>query len=170
MGKLKQILELIEDSSVFKNWKDNHNTSYLCAFFRTVGNTDNPEWQVHYYQPENDTISVFSVGNEVKIVEEDSEILKNKEDKVKELNLDEVKIDFIHALEITDQIDKKYSNETITKRIVILQKLNKIVWNVTYMTGAFNLLNVKVDAATGEVIEESKTSLLKKSEGILHKE
>lgn len=166
MNKLQQIPKLVEDSDVFRNWHKKHTNSYLCAFFRNIGNTDNIEWQVHYYWPENDTITVFSVGAEIKIIEEDSLILKKDNDRVEELKLDNVNVDLFRALEIADNYRKEnYPKEETVKRLVILQKLKRIVWNITCMTLSVNLLNVKVDAESGEVIEESMGPLLKYGRG-----
>lgn len=162
MNKLQQVLKLVEDSDVFKNWHKKHANFYLCAFFRNIGNMDNIEWQVHYYWPENDTITVFSVGAEINIVEEDSLILKRNDEKVEELKLDNINVDLLRALEIADNyIKENYPKEEIVKRLIILQKLKRIVWNITCMTLSVNLLNVKLDAESGEVIEESMGPLLK---------
>lgn len=162
MNRLSELLKLVEDSETFKRWKITHNDSYLCSLFKNVSGIQNPEWQFHYYQPEKDTITVFNAGAEIKIVEEDSEILKKKNDKVEELKLDNVKIDLIQALNIIDTFHKNnYPQEIIVNKIIILQKLNRVVWNVTYITTTFNMSNVKVDAESGDIVEESIRQLLK---------
>lgn len=164
MGKLNDLLRLVEDSEIFKGWKNKNNDSYLCAFFKYVGSTENPEWQVHFYQPKSDTITVFKIGAEIQIIEENSAILK-KDDTVQELNLDKAHVDFVDALNISDEFRKDtYPNEIVIKRIVILQKLKDIkcaIWNITCMTTSFNLLNTKIDAESGQIIDESLKPLLK---------
>ena len=46
--------------------------------------------------------------------------------------------------------------EGAVKKIIILQNLdNKTVWNITYITDAFSILNMKLDAVSGEVLEQT---------------
>lgn len=163
MNKMNELLKLVEDSETFKDWKNEHKNSYLCAFFRIIGNTENPEWQVHYYEPRNDTISVFKISAKISLIENEAQILKNDSNIVEELNLDDVDVDLFHALQIVDNFQiNNYPKEIVVKKIIILQKLKKTVWNITCLTSSFNLLNIKVDTKSGEIIEESVKPLINK--------
>ena len=47
------------------------------------------------------------------------------------------------------------------KTIAILQNLPEFgnIWNLTYVTEAFNTLNIKIDALNGQVLEHNLTSI-----------
>jgi hypothetical protein len=50
--------------------------------------------------------------------------------------------------------------EIVTKIIVLLQNIDgRPTWNLTLVTMAFSLLNVRIDAATGSVTGATKDSL-----------
>lgn len=91
----------------------------------------------------------------VRILNTDSKVFKKEGLKVDKLNLDEIKITLKEALDIVSNLkNEKYKNEKPNKIIVILQKIKKPLWNITYLTAAFNILNVKIDAKSGRIIEE----------------
>jgi uncharacterized protein YpmB len=58
-------------------------------------------------------------------------------------------------------INEKYNSEKETKKIIILQQTDFPIWNVTYVTTALNVLHVKINAITGEIIEEKFESIMK---------
>ena len=74
------------------------------------------------------------------------------------------------AIEKADEFQKKnLPRENNVKTIVILQNMAKLgnVWNITYLTDAFNTLNMKIDAATGKVLEHTTASVFSfKKEGL----
>jgi hypothetical protein len=49
--------------------------------------------------------------------------------------------------------EKEYKKENIVKTILILQKMEKTIWNINSITKTFNILNIKIDAATGDILE-----------------
>ena len=69
-------------------------------------------------------------------------------------------------MEIADEFQKQnYKNELPNKSINILQNIHQgTAWNVTLVTAAFNTLNMKIDASTGEVLEHKLTSLMSMGE------
>ena len=64
--------------------------------------------------------------------------------------------DFLTKIEkiISNLIDEKYNGEESTKKIIILQQFEAPTWNITYVTSAMNVLNVKIDATNGKIISE----------------
>jgi len=143
---VKEILEKVTSSDVFKKWKKEDN--YLASFFFMN------EWSVDFYSPKTKKITSFLV--------KESGIEKNKEEKafqkeeknVEELKLDEIKISLDEAKKIINKIKKeKAPQEDLTKEIIILQKKKTPIWNMTYITSSFNVLNIKINAINKEVLE-----------------
>lgn len=149
---LKQNLEEIKESQEFKEWKKKHNKAFLCSAFL------DKRWQIDFYDPATDKITTFNIDN--KILFEEGEVFKGKH-KIRELNLDKVKIEMEIALNIVRKlIDEKYNHQEETNKIIILQHLNKQVWNITYVMKSLSILNVKIDAETGKILSEDYGQLL----------
>jgi len=157
--QLKLVIKKLEASSMFKKFKEKHPDFYLVHAFMMV-EKGLSEWQIGYYSKKKDKIVVFDVGKEIQQNPE-SDVFK-KGGSVKKVELDKVKMSFDDALELADKhIKKKYSAESVTKKIFILQKVDNLMWNVTFVTQAFNLINLKIDAATGKMFHDERTSILK---------
>lgn len=149
---LKEILEDLKNSEVFKEWNIKNSTAYLCNCF----NINEGDWQFCFYSPEKDKITTFS---NKKILESNSDIFRKEKVTIKKLNIENIRIGLSQALEIFEKVkEEKYSKEKPDKKIIILQKLNLPMWNVTYLI-SFNILNIKIDAITGRIISESFDSV-----------
>lgn len=154
MEELKKLVESVEASKEFKEVKG----LYLCSLF-SIMEKDKGEWQVDYYDSKEDKMISFVVSD--KVNREESKIFKEKEAKVEKLEIEEVKIDLKEAFKIADKLHKdKYNNETVNKKIVILQVVKKTIWNLTYLTAGFNIVNFKIDAVSGEIISDNISSAL----------
>jgi uncharacterized membrane protein YkoI len=124
---------------------------FVSAFY--MGDLAKIEWQVDFFE-EGKIHSLLPDGN----VKEDE--LFGKEE-LKELDLDVVKIDLIHALQSVEKIrDEKYDGMEANKVIVILQRTESTIWNVTWLTSNFKVFNVKIDAVSGEVLREKCDSIM----------
>jgi uncharacterized membrane protein YkoI len=77
------------------------------------------------------------------------------------LELNKVNISLDEALDIAEKKRKeKYPSEIIYKSIVILQNIGVQVWNITLISMSFNIVNIKVDSETGEVVSSNMHSIL----------
>jgi len=124
---------------------------FVSAFY--MGDLSKVEWQVDFFD-ENKIHSLLPDGNF-----KDDELFGKEE--LKELDLEEVKIDLIHALQSVEKIrDEKYEGMEANKVIVILQKTENVIWNVTWLTNDFKVFNVKIDAVSGEVLREKCDSIM----------
>ncbi len=154
LNKLRDSLEKIKESEDYKEWKNKHKDAYFCSAF-----LDKNEWRIDFYDPDSDKMSTFRFEDKV-VFEEDSVFRKNK-DKINELNLEKIKIDLKRVESIIEKlIEEKYKGEKVNKRIVILQHLDKQMWNIIYVMNSFNVLNVKIDAESGEIIHENIAPIL----------
>ena len=152
LGELKKKLGELKDSDRFKDWNKKHFDSYLCSIFA------GEKLQFDFYDPEKDKITSFTENGII----EDQEILRREKKKLPELKLNTVKVDLEEIVKIIKKlINEKYKGENPNKKIIFLQGFeDKIVWNVTYITSNFNILNVKVDSINGEILYEKIESAL----------
>jgi uncharacterized membrane protein YkoI len=146
-------VECVEQSALFKEWKKQYPDSYLVHFF-----VMNDKIQIGYYDKKSDTITTFLLGDEItKTV--DAEIFKEHKT-IPPLNLNNVSISLHKAKEIVKNLMKKYP-DPITKEITILQTIEKEpVYNMTFITSTFKMLNIKLNAKTGELLKEEMQSLM----------
>jgi uncharacterized membrane protein YkoI len=146
----------LEASQVFMVWKRNHPGSYLVHFFFMTG----LDVQIGYYEKETDAITTFVVAEEV-IQNPSSEVFKESQT-VASLDFALVKVSFEEAMETAVAVQKeKYSADVPTKDIVVLQTIDgKTLYNVTFVTQSFHLLNIRIDAITGSVLSDTKKPLM----------
>ena len=155
--KLRHAIEQVEASDVFKQFQKENPGYYLAHVFHTSGKGE--VTQVGYYNPDKDRVVVFDVSATIQQQPED-EVFK-EHPAVNKLDLGQVKIDLEQALKTADELhQKKHAAELITQKIIILQNLNGLVYNITHVTRTFNIFNIKIDAVTGDVLSEHTQSIL----------
>ncbi len=155
---LDKILKRLEDSKVFKEWYNNNQNYYLVHAFLMIDPKVKQTWQIGYYNKKKDKIITFDVGDEI-VKNPEAEVFKNS-GIVKKLDLKRVKIDYKKAINIAEKFAKQhYPNYSIGKKIVILQNLDKQVWNITFISNSFETLNVKVNVEDGKVFYHNLTKI-----------
>ena len=156
MHNLHTTLKYVQESPVYKAWLSDHPSSYLSSFFKIIEHQDVDWWQVDFYYPKGDTITSFVVDDKVKLATKDAAVFKKPDTSVKALDLAMVKIDMAHALRAAQELQKeKYKGEKTSKTVVLLQTLAQTFWNISFLTNSFKLVNIRIDAKTGDVLEDS---------------
>ena len=148
---LKHLLEKVKNSSEYDS--SYYLTHFFVMFDQNLKQID--DWQVGFYSKEKDVVKAISVGDESgEIVSKESEALKKKEHIIKELKLEEVKIDIDEVIKkVVQCLRNNYMREIPIKAFVVLQVLDEYpIWNFTFITSAFKTLNIKVDAVDGEIV------------------
>ncbi|MEK6812802.1 MAG: hypothetical protein AABX86_01670 [Nanoarchaeota archaeon] len=154
-----QAWEKLQADPTFQEWKKANPKSYLYVFFTVLNETTS--WEVGFFNPKEQTAASFLVGETVEYTHENSKIFKPNDQKVHALELKKIKIGMEEALNVVEAVCReKYAKETPAKKIIILQHLKKPTWNITYLTTALNVLNVKINASNGMVLEDSLVSAL----------
>ena len=154
--EIKDTLKRLEESSEFKKWKKNHKDSFLAHIFKMLDDANRDDWQIGYYN-KDDTITTFIITkDDIKIAETEN-IFKKPDAKIEKLEEEKIKIDITNALETAEKTQaKEYKQETPYKIITILQKLNiGQVYNITYVTQSFKVLNFKIDSSTGKILKKT---------------
>ena len=155
--EIKQELEKILNS---KEYQEHIKTtdSYLTHISKIQEKNKEENWEFGFYEPKTDKITVFETHPIKKRQADDT--LKKDDKAVEALDIDEVNIGFNDAILIADNHAKEKKETLITKKIIILQKLDKkILWNLTYITTSFKLLNIKINADTGEIMNSNLYSI-----------
>ena len=158
--ELKEALSRLEESKEFKEWKEKNKEDYFSYAFCEL-NEHEGAWQMGYYNKKEDKITTIIVDDEMKITPHE-EVFKKPDTKVSKVEMGKVKLSFAEIMDNTSEFQKKeYPKEEANKIIAILQNLEKLgtVWNITFITKAFNTLNVKVNAEDGKVLEHKLSSI-----------
>ena len=133
-------------SKEYKEYKKNNPDSYLTSCFIIIDKTN---WQFDFYN-KNNTITSFIINNKIEITK-NQKIFQKEKTKLKELDLNKIKITLKEALKLIK------TKDNFVKTIVILQPY---LWNITLITSTFKVLNVKIDAIKKEIISEQYESIL----------
>ena len=159
---LKPSLKKLEESHDFRKWHQKNKNTYLSYVFKIPQEMNSEEWRFGFYDKKKDKITTFIIsGDDVKSRPEE-DIFKKEEMKVEEIQLDKVKLAFDSAIGKADEFQQKnFPKDKSVKTIAILQNVPKLgnVWNITYVTEAFNTLNMKIDAASGKILEHKLSSI-----------
>jgi hypothetical protein len=161
LDNIKNFLKKVENSELYINWKKDHPNSYISSCFSMGNDIKELKWQIDFYESDNKKITSFVIDDNQDIKCKEEEIFKQPQDSVKELDLGKVKIDLDKAiLKIDKWRKRKFPGEMPSQRIFVLQNLDTIIWNITFINTSFNVLNVKIDAINGKLIENSLTSVM----------
>ncbi|PLW79415.1 hypothetical protein C0585_07980 [Candidatus Woesearchaeota archaeon] len=156
--KILDVLEQLEESQLFKDWKKENNQDYLANIFKFIQNEETP-WQIGYYNKETDLITTFNVGDD--ITKNDASEVFKKEDSIDMLKTDDVKIDYDQALLAATNFQKEnYPSDMPMKIIVLLQNKGTTMYNITFITQTMKTLNMHVSTLDGSILESKVTSLM----------
>ncbi|MFH1590746.1 MAG: hypothetical protein ABIC95_02350 [archaeon] len=158
---IKDELERLAKSKAYKDFAKKHPDAKLAHAFIMMEKGNRSEWQIGYYLKGNDQVITFFMHEEIK-TSPPSKIFKEPRKKVLPLDIEKVSMTFSQAFDAALEFQKeKYPTEKPAKILCILQHLEEgTVYNITFVTPAFNTLNIRVDAKAAEVTSHRLTSLL----------
>ncbi len=160
---LKSALKKLEGSKDFKKWKQKNKNNFFSYAFKILQEMNPNDWQLGFYDKKKDKITTFVIDGETINMRPAEEVFKKEDTKVNEIEIDKIKVTFDNALAKADEFQaKNFPNDKSIKTIAILQNISSLgnIWNITYVTGAFNTLNMKINASTGEIVEHNFASIL----------
>jgi len=158
----KNIIGQVEESNEFKTFIKKNPHYYLVHVFTMVDSETIGVWQIGYYSKDTDKLVVFESHDDLVYIHPEADALK-KEEYIQPLDLSKLKISKNDANEIYDNtLKENYPNEIKSKTIVLLQNLPEYgqVWNITLVTLALSVINIKIDAETGKVIKHTKENMM----------
>jgi hypothetical protein len=154
MRLMKEAYNELINNPTFLEWGGDNEASYLCGCYNSRDGVNDDVWNFDFYN-KNDTITTFQVSVEIK-KNENQEIFKEDSIKLNEINLDEVEVELDSAIVNA----KKSHKEEFSKTIAILQKSKELQWNITMISADFNVLNVRIDAISGNELHRNFGSVL----------
>ena len=157
INNVKDAYSFLINSSLFVDFCESEKNYYFVHAFRTRAANDDSGWEFGFYSKKKDKIVVFEINP---LKRREPEDVFKAEKTIIPLDLDVVKIDFLDAsISAKSLLDDIYSAELIIKEIVLLQNTDSEVWNFTFITKAFNVINVKINAVSGSVVNHKKYGL-----------
>lgn len=158
--ELKEALRKLGGSPEFKKWREKNKADYFSYAFCELSNVES-SWQIGYYNKNGDKITTFVINEKIEIMPQE-EVFKKPDTKVNKIDLNEVKLTFAELIDKASEFQKKkYPKEESNNIIAILQNLKEFgnIWNLTFITKAFNTLNIKISAGNGKVLEHKLSSI-----------
>ena len=153
--KLNDVVEKLEASSKFKEWRKTNNGHYLAHAFMMMDKENSNIWQIGYYDPKNDMMTTFIIeGDEIKVSPE-LNIFKRPGATVEKLDLSKVKIGSIEAIEKAQEVmSKEYPSAVPMKMFFIIQNIpdHGHVYNITFVTHDFKTINIRISSEGCQVL------------------
>ena len=161
--ELKQAFEKVSKNKEYKDSiKENKSIFFSYALITIESNKTTP-WQLGFYNKSTDKITTFVIGKDEIAVQKEEEVFKKPGMEVKPIEIEKAKSKFSEIIKKADKFrNEKYSKETVSKTIAILQNLGEygMVWNITFVTDSFKTLNMKINPENGEVLHHALESLM----------
>ncbi len=162
MVDFKEALNEVQQAKQYISFLQKHPDFYLAHGFVHLDKNFavSKKWQIGLYSPKKDKLAVFNTKpvllNPLEDAFKDGGIIDPLEQIDKLVPTEDI-------LNIVREELKKeeYAKEIATSFIVILHALKKIpTYNITVVTSAFNIINIKIDALSKEIISLQKDSIL----------
>src|SRR3989338_5089156 len=152
----KEVRQAVEESDYYQEWKKDHPDAYLVHFFFEEG-----QCQVGYFDPRNEKITTFFIEESSVQKSEESEVFKEPNKKIQELNTEKIKVAPQEALGVAKKLQsREYGGELVFKSFIILQHLEiGQVFNITLVTQSMKTINIKISAEDGALLQHHIDSL-----------
>lgn len=156
--EMQEAIRKVEASTLFTTFKEKFPDAYLVHAFCMHATGKEHEWQIGYFLPKTEKLVVFKTEPLERLPEDEA---FNKGEAIKALDMEKVKLSYSDAKDVALELQQQeWPAEQVTKVIAILQHLEKQVYNFTLVLGSLQMLNVRVDAATGKIIKKELRSIM----------
>lgn len=158
---VKPALKKLEQSKDFRDWRKKNRSTYFSYAFKIPQETPN-EWQLGFYDRKKDKITTFVINGDSIKIKADEEVFKKEDAEVNEVKMGNVNVTFDTAIQKANEFqNKNFPKDRSMKTIAILQNIPNLgsIWNITYITEAFNTLNMKISASNGKILENKLSSI-----------
>ncbi|MBI2508073.1 hypothetical protein HYV89_03915 [Candidatus Woesearchaeota archaeon] len=138
-----QALSRIESSKIFQDYQKKNTEAYL------TNSVYIQEWQINFYSKRTKLITSFTPDSNVK-----KKVMDGKNQEFPVLNKNKIKVDITKAIELSRSRQEG-------SMIIIIQTENSIpVWNITIPTPSLKVINSKISAESGEILEKSEKNIV----------
>jgi len=158
------IVERIESSPAFTSFNADNPHHYLVHAFVAVqrlAEDASPALELGYYGKETDRITIFT--SEPIVARPPEEVFKES-GTLAPLDLGAIRFGFADALRIAERTRAAYyPTHGVMQGFCILQQSDtyaRPVWNITLVLGTLSMLNMKIDAVTGELLSRELQNIM----------
>ena len=158
---IKLALKNLENNGNFMKWRSKNQSNYFSYAFKIMEEA-REDWHLGFYDKSKDKVTTFVMSGDLIEIRHEEELFKREETSVRAIDLSKIKLTFDGILAKAREFQKKnFPKDSSIKTIVILQNLAELgnIWNLTFVTQAFNTLNLKIDASYGKILEHNITSI-----------
>ena len=165
--KLSQLFEKLEKSKAFKELKKESKDAFFCAGFFILNFKQNTsEYSLDFRDDKNIfTFKFPSQGDEKQeIIKIKAELLPAPKplDEIDRKLISKLKVDIEQLQPIIEKsMDKNKVIAKLEESIAVLQTLEgKLIWNLTCVCAGFVILNIHINAISGEVTRFEKKNMM----------
>lgn len=168
--QLKTLLEKLEKSEIFKNFKNKNPDAFLCAgFFILNLKAGTAEYNLDFRNEEDIfTFKIPEIG-----INEDIKLLTDKLIKdpaapkpfdkldLSKPNLEKIKLDINELSQfVSTEIWSQQIKNPLEELIAVIQsKANSIIWTLTCICAGFTIVTMEIDALKKQVTKFEKKSM-----------
>lgn len=159
-----EVVERVETSPAFVDFNEENPHHYLVhAFVSTKSLTSEvlPPLELGYYGKEEDKITVFT--SDPVTARPPEEVFK-EEGAIAPLDLLSLRQGLLDALRVAERTRAaNYAAHATMQGFFILQQSgvhSRPIWNVTLVLATLNMVNLKIDAVTGEVLSRELQNIM----------
>lgn len=158
-----EIQDAVKQVEQNKDDYDELDGTYLCSALSFVDDKDDAKitnWELSYYHPKHKKITQVSVKGEDIEIQATGD--PTKPGNIPELDLKHVKISAEVALANSRAIQKAKYMQPIQRIFISLQSDDhkKPFWSVSLISKLLSIVNIKIDAVKGDVIDTNLKSFL----------
>lgn len=155
-------LSTIQSSAVFKKFiKENPKAELIAGFFVLDFISNNEKKILDYKVPQGDKIFTFELdrNNEV-VITRDKLIIDPKFPELKKISPN-IKIDIDEIPSIAEEIASDYGIKKKFQKIIAILQIynNRQIWNLTCILDNFVILDILVNAKTGQIIKFNRKTM-----------
>lgn len=151
--EITQAIEKVKSSDTYSGW--DHSGYHLAHVFFMTGKPA----QVGFFNEKEGSMVTFDADSKANMNE--SKELLTVGGKVEELEIDKLRVKKEEAIEkVKELLDKEYPKESLKQEMIILQQLERPIYNITYFTSSFKTLNIKIDGVSGDIISHDIKPLI----------
>jgi len=163
----KELLNKVQETTLFVQWQEKHQKSFLSHFFCDLKSnlTMKSNWEIGFYNPEISKITTF-VDNQGKFfLKPEDDVFKKDQTDVEELKLDQIKLSANEATEIFKKnAPELFPSESYGDGFLVLQELRKeALWSFSFITKSLKFINLKINAKTGKVKSHDTVEVVQQS-------
>lgn len=155
-----KVLELLENSEQFKQFKEKHKEYYLAHGFIQLDENLNEKscWQIGYYSKENDNLAIFDL-KPINLLPFEKAF--KKEGIISKLETKNIVPTNEVLKKIAKHLQLNYKQYIPNSYLLIIQVINDVpVFNITAITTSFHMINIRLNAITLEIILNEIKSIL----------